>query len=122
MSASDIAIGWRRQYENDTNKLTTLETLTVNKTTLRSCHLSLALCLGAACGLAIAKGPGTQALGDQATMRYQCTSSYQGIGSTAKSPQGALSPSCVPAGSPTVTLRPGDTAAKAPSRFAEPER
>ena len=94
----------------------------MGKTFVRSCNLSLALCLGLAGGAVLAKGPGTQALQDQDALRYDCTSIYQSTRTTAKSPQRALSHSCTPAASATAPLQPGDTAAKTPSRIDGPVR
>jgi len=94
----------------------------MGKTFVRSCNLSLALCLGLAGGAVLAKGPGTQALSDQAAVEHECTSNQASTRTTAKSPQRTLSHSCTPAASATAPLPPGDTAAKTPSRMDGPVR
>lgn len=94
----------------------------MNKATVRCSNLALALCLSSAASAVLAKGTGTQALQDQAAVRYDCTSTSQSTTTTAKSPQSVLSHSCVPASPATAPLQPGETAAKTPSRTGGPVR
>ena len=94
----------------------------MGKTFVRFRNLSLALCLGLAGGAVLAKGPGTQALSDQAAVEHECTSKQASSRTTAKSPQRTLSHSCTPAAFATAPLQAGDTAAKTPSRIDAPAR
>lgn len=94
----------------------------MNKTALHWSNFALALCLAAVGGAVLAKGPGTEALQDQAATQYDCTSTSQSASTTAKSPQPALSHSCMPAASRTESLPTGDTTAKTPSRTRESVR
>ena len=89
------------------------------KIVLHCCNIAVAVCLAGGSGAVLAKGPGTNALENQAATDVDCVSLNQSTSPAAKSPQQTLSRTCSPAASGTGPVRLGDTTTKTPSRAPE---
>lgn len=87
---------------------------------LPSVSFALVVALGATSGAAFAKGPGSQIDQGSQGMQYRCESSAPLSAPTAKSPQWNQSISCQSMTSARPAAQSGYTAAKTPSRPAQP--